>query len=183
MYCLETSFQSPYVFDVLLIWEDSEEENMEKVTTKDVQAENELCQCFPCKQDREQNLQALKKSIKELEFSGIKSTKIPRFELIPKSSLEALALIFERGIERKGDGAWNALAPSREEALKTKEFVIERLSHVIKHSYDAIRKVMDETELEGEEDAGAIMFGGAVLAEYKRFRKESVSSLSESNKL
>jgi hypothetical protein len=163
MYCLETSFQSPYVFDVLLIWEDSEEENMEKVTTKDAEA-------------------VLKKWEGEKLFSGIKSTKIPRFELIPKSSLEALALIFEKGIERKGDGAWNALTLSREEALKTKEFVIERLSHVIKHSYDAIRKVMDGTEWEGEEDAGAIMFGGAVLAEYKRFRKESVS-LSESYKL
>lgn len=142
--------------------------------------ENELCQCFPCKQDRERNLQALKESVKELEFSGVKSTKIPRFELIPKSSLEALALIFEKGIEKKGDGAWNALTLNKNEALKDKAFVIERLSHVIKHCYDAIGKVQNEKEWEGEEDAGAIMFGGAVLAEYKRLRRDAKRETQDS---
>jgi hypothetical protein len=111
--------------------------------------------------------------MEELEFSGVKSTKIPRFELIPKSALEALALIFEKGIEKKGDGAWNALTLHREETLKDKAFVIERLSHVIKHAYDAIRKVQDGREMEGEEDAGAIMFGGSVLAEYKRLKRDA----------
>lgn len=106
------------------------------------------------------------------EFSGVTSTKIPRFELIPFSALESLARIFEAGIEKKGDGAWNALTPHKDEALKDKAFVIERLSHVIKHCYQAIRKVQDGKEWEGEEDSGAILFGGAVLAEYKRMRKE-----------
>lgn len=110
--------------------------------------------------------------IKVKEFSGVISTKIPRFELIPFSALEALARIFEAGIAKKGDGAWNALTPHKNEALKDKAFVIERLSHVIKHCYQAIRKVQDGKEWEGEEDAGAVMFGGAVLAEYKRMRKE-----------
>lgn len=100
-------------------------------------------------------------------YHGVKSTKIPRFELIPKSALEALALRFELGIERKGDGAWNALTKHKEEALQDTAFVIERLSHCILHCYDAIGKLASG-EMEGEEDAGAIMFAGAVLAEWKR---------------
>ena len=108
----------------------------------------------------------------EKVFHGVKSTKIPRYELIPMSLLDCAALIFEKGIVKKGDGAWNALTLNKEEALKDKDFVIERLSHVIKHAYSAIRKVQDGNEWEGEEDAGAIAFGAAVLAEYKRMRRE-----------
>lgn len=110
-----------------------------------------------------------------LEFHGVTSTKIPRFELIPKSALESLALRFELGIERKGDGAWNALTRHKAEALKDSAFVIERLSHCISHCYDAIAKVMDDYDiLEREEDAGAILFAGSVLAEYKRLRKDAL---------
>lgn len=106
------------------------------------------------------------------EFSGVTSTKIPRFELIPFFTLCLFAGAFENGIEKKHEGAWNALNAHLEEALKDKLFVVERLSHVIKHCYKAIGKVMEGKEWEGEEDAGAIMFGGSVLAEYKRLRRE-----------
>lgn len=106
------------------------------------------------------------------EFSGVTSTKIPRFELIPFFTLCLFAGAFEEGIRKKNEGAWNALNAHLEDALKDKLFVVERLSHVIKHCYKAIGKVMEGKEWEGEEDAGAIMFGGSVLAEYKRLRRE-----------
>lgn len=106
------------------------------------------------------------------EFSGVTSTKIPRFELIPFFTLCLFAGAFEEGFRKKNEGAWNALNAHLEDALKDKLFVVERLSHVIKHCYKAIGKVMEGKEWEGEEDAGAIMFGGSVLAEYKRLRRE-----------
>lgn len=102
------------------------------------------------------------------DYNGITSTSLPRLELIPKAALESLAKRFELGIERKGDGAWNALTPHMDKA--TKEFVIERLAHCIHHCYDAIAKVNEDVEFLGEDDAGAIMFAGAVLAVWNKRR-------------
>lgn len=113
-------------------------------------------------------------------FKGVTSTKIPRYELIPFSALQALALIFEKGLEKKGDRAWNALTLHKQEALAKDGFVIERLSHVIKHCYEAIGKIVAGKVLEGEEDAGAIMFGGAVLAEYKKMKINAQRNSPES---
>lgn len=115
----------------------------------------------PCKQE----------GAKEQLFSGVKSTKIPRYELIPKSALVALANRMELGIERKGDEAWNALTLHKQEALKDNAFVIERLSHCIQHCYDAIASVV-RGEDSKEDDAGAILFAGAVLAEWKRMLRD-----------
>lgn len=105
-------------------------------------------------------------------FNGVTSTKLPRYELIPKSALDSLALRLELGVQRKGDGAWNALNNKRYAALENPDFVIERLSHVIHHCMDAIAKIARGNILNGEDDAGAILFGGAVLAEYKKMLQE-----------
>lgn len=105
-------------------------------------------------------------------FGKVTSTKLARLELIPKSALIALADRFELGIERKGEGAWNAASQANEEVLQDKAFVIERLSHCIHHCYDAIKKLVLDCPNEGEEDAGAILFAGAVLAEYKGIGKK-----------
>jgi hypothetical protein len=96
------------------------------------------------------------------DIHGIKSTKLPQLDLLPKAALVALANRMELGIARKGiDGVWN----HRKET--SVEFAIERLSHVIHHAYDAIDKLKRGVPFEGEDDAGAILFGGAVLAVYK----------------
>lgn len=124
-------------------------------------------QIYEYKDEREHyNGNCKKKEVRT--FGKVRSTKLPRLELIPKSALEALANRFELGVERKGDGAWNALTLDKNETLINKDFVLDRLSHTIHHCYDAIRKIIKGVELEGEEDAGAILFGGSVLAEYKR---------------
>lgn len=103
-----------------------------------------------------------------VEFHGVASTKIPRLELIPFSALESLAYRFELGIQRKGDKAWNALT-NKEEALKDANFVINRLAHCIKHCYAAIEKLYCYED-DGEDDAGAILFAGSVLAEYNKLK-------------
>lgn len=107
-------------------------------------------------------------------FNGVTSTALPRLELIPKSTLESLGKRMELGIKRKGDGAWNALTHYNSEALVNSDFVIERLSHCIHHCYDAIRKIVNNKILEEEDDAGAILFAGSVLAEYKRLYASTI---------
>lgn len=109
-------------------------------------------------------------------FGKVTSTKLARFELIPKSALISLADRFELGIERKGEGAWNTLTLQNSDCTTDKAFAIERLSHCIHHCYDAIYKLIHEGDNPGkeagEEDAGAILFAGAVLAEYKGIGKK-----------
>ena len=114
--------------------------------------------------------------IETMKFYGkIKSTKLPRLELIPKSALECYAERLELGIERKGDGAYNALNTKLIDEMtveQLKDFTIERLAHIVHHAYDAIGKIVNCKLFEGEDDAGAILFGGGVLAEYrKRIKK------------
>jgi hypothetical protein len=100
-----------------------------------------------------------------LSFGTAASTKIPRYELIPKAALMSLASRFEKGIERHAEKAWNALSPNYESAL-TKEWVTARLAHAIDHAYNALLKLQNGID-DGEDDAGALMFAGAVLAVYK----------------
>ncbi len=101
----------------------------------------------------------------ELTFNGIKSSKTPPFELIPREALVALARIFEAGIEQKGvDGAWNGRRADYHTIL-TRDFVINRLGHCIDHSSKAIQRLVTGQRPEPN-DAGAIMFAGALLAVY-----------------
>ena len=100
--------------------------------------------------------------------SGAISTKIPRYELIPRAGLAALARRFERGIRVKGEkGSWNAL---NIEAAEDRAFVIDRLAHCIEHAYKAIGRLtgteppLDEQDTTDGGDAGAIMFAGCLLA-------------------
>jgi|SRR6185437_11063681 len=112
----------------------------------------------------------MKPKSETVQFSNGKiSTRIPRFELTPLAALEALALRHERGVRLKGDGAWNAL--TNQDAVDDKQFVIDRLAHCIHHCYKAIDAIAHDEplgELEDGGDAGAIMFGGALLACYAK---------------
>ena len=95
----------------------------------------------------------------------VSSSKIPPFELIPMAALESLARIFEEGVEKKPKGkAWNGTSPQYKVAAVDRGFVINRLAHVIHHAYKAIEEVAQGKEPTGENHAGAIMFGGSLLA-------------------
>ena len=113
------------------------------------------------------------KKEKIVKFAGgAVSSACPRYELIPLAATTALAKRFERGIRIKGDGAWNALSANQSDA-ETKEFVLNRLGHAIRHCQEAIARIAgtmppaDSEDIEDGSDAGAIMFAGALLAEYK----------------
>lgn len=101
------------------------------------------------------------------------STKIPAFHLIPTVALEALAKRFEKGIERKGDKAWNALSPNQS-ILTDREFAIERIAHIIHHCMKLRDKLIagGDNPFEGDDDAGAIIWGGAFLCSVKQAMKE-----------
>lgn len=93
------------------------------------------------------------------------SSKGPPFHLIPTVALERIAERFELGIERKGARAWNAVS-NNQSCLLDREFLIERLSHVIHHSLKLRDKLASGSSiggLEDDDDAGAIAWGGVFI--------------------
>lgn len=101
-----------------------------------------------------------------LIINGVASTKMPGYNLIYKSALLSLAARFELGEERKKDKAINALHLERTAiALQNADFVLARMNNAINHIFNAIGKLSGGLD-DGEDDAGAIMFAGAILAEY-----------------
>jgi hypothetical protein len=87
------------------------------------------------------------------------SSKIPHFHLIPTVALERLAERCELGERRKPGKAWNATS-ANQEVLLDREWLIERLSHVIYHAMKLRDKLVAGTPVDGDDDAGAIMWGG-----------------------
>ena len=109
---------------------------------------------------------------------GVTRTKKAQYSLIPKCALNAMAERFELGQIKHGPSAWNAGADNYESAL-TKSWTIAGLEHLISHAMDAIKiiqtGIVDLGKEEGLwENAGAIMFGGAVLAAYTEQRQLAV---------
>jgi hypothetical protein len=92
------------------------------------------------------------------------SSPCPPLHLIPTVGLIGLAERFQKGIERKGDKAWNAIS-SNQACLKDKEFAIERLSHVVNHAMKLRDKLInsDVKAIEQDDDAGAIAWAGIFL--------------------
>lgn len=94
----------------------------------------------------------------------IASSKCPHFHLIPTISLLRLCERFELGQKKKGDKAWNACSPNQE-VLLDREWIIERLSHVIDHALK-LRDKVSRGDIEGikeDDDAGAIAWAGCFL--------------------
>lgn len=111
----------------------------------------------------------------EVKFkSGVASSKCPQFFLIPRNALIRLANVFQLGIERKGEAAWNVY--SSQEALGDREFTLDRISHIIKHALIYRDKLIGAIDWEDpkykEDDAAAIMWGGAFLAEAEDYVKK-----------
>jgi len=103
----------------------------------------------------------------KVDFGSLTSTKIPRFGLIPREALIALANTFEQGQLLHKDKAWNSLSHNRDD-LSIK-FVAYRLEHAIDHAYKALLQLKLEKCYYDDKDslsrhAGALMFAGAVLA-------------------
>lgn len=96
--------------------------------------------------------------------SKIVSTKIPHLHMIPTISLLKLAERFELGKLRKGDKSWSAVTPNQE-VLQNREWLIERLSHVMLHALKLRDKLVanDVAGMQDDNDAAAIAWGGCML--------------------
>ena len=101
----------------------------------------------------------------EVPMAGgaVTSSKIPRLDYIPTEASVRLAERFEKGVERKGiDKAWNALSKDQQ-VLTDIPFILERIGHVKYHADKLRDKILAGTPLSGDDDAGAIAWGGAFL--------------------
>lgn len=112
-------------------------------------------------------------------FGTISSSRKPRFGMIPFHALIAVADRFELGDKKHGDKAWNAL--SDQIGLENEEWVISRVEHVIWHAYLYLLKYKNlmTPEIAArlgtdfiDDDAGAIIWGGTLLHEAMRIKKE-----------
>lgn len=101
---------------------------------------------------------------------GLSGTAKPKFSLIPYSALVALANRFTLGFAKYGEQSWNGYNTNQE--LVSEDWVVSRLEHVIHHAMTAIGKIKGSIPDDGDDDAGAILFGGAALAEFGKFQKE-----------
>jgi hypothetical protein len=93
--------------------------------------------------------------------SGAKSSPAPRFDLLPRRALERVSARYEKGLERYGRDNWR-------KGLTDKDYIVERIAHVIGHCYKLIEKLESPVVLEklnADDDAGAIAWGGLFVCE------------------
>jgi hypothetical protein len=119
---------------------------------------------------------------KKIFPGGAASTKIPGFKYIPRVALERLAKRFELGLERHKENSWNALNPDSASMLDDREWLIERLNHVIHHAYKEIERLSNpnlDPLAESDDNAAAIMWGGACLIAADERMKDVLGEVPE----
>jgi hypothetical protein len=94
---------------------------------------------------------------------GATSSECPDFAQIPLTALIALANRFKLGEAKHGRDNWR-------KGLSDKRYVIERLNHVAFHAMKLAHKIENGLPLDTDDDAGAIMWGGAFAVEAVRVR-------------
>lgn len=82
---------------------------------------------------------------------------------IPGSAINSLEKRFALGVQNYKEKAWNCWSPNQN-ILDDDDWVIDRLRHAIAHAELVIRKITDPSLEDGDDDAGAIMWAGAMLA-------------------
>ena len=95
---------------------------------------------------------------------GAVSSRIPRYDLIPRGALKRVADRFELGSQKHGERAWNARA-ANQQCLAGKEFLIARAAHAIDHALKLIAKLQGLSPADGDDDAAAIAWAGICLCE------------------
>ncbi len=110
----------------------------------------------------------------------VSSSPCPAFILIPTEAMIRLAARFKLGEERKGDKAWNALS-NNQDALENKDWILERINHVIHHCLKLRDKIKRDAPIEGDDDAAAIAWSGMFLccatkALDEKIRRENVQT-------
>lgn len=118
---------------------------------------------------------------KEIDFGNASSSKQPRWDVVPRRALLRLIQRFEMGLERKGDKAWHARSQNQD-CLTNHEFVVSRIVHVINHAYALLDKLEGRIPDDGDDDAGAIAWGGIFLCEAtdaKRIKELAAKRIKE----
>src|SRR6185369_7026812 len=100
----------------------------------------------------------------EVDFAGgkVSSSNKPPLHLIPTIALTRTAEIFKLGKLIKKEKAWNATSHNQD-CLHDRDFILERISHVINHAMKLRDKVLKGEMDVGEDDAASITFGGMFL--------------------
>ena len=88
------------------------------------------------------------------------SSYCPPFNLIPLSALVCLAKRYELGAKKYGPHSWI----DNMDRIGV-EYVIERLNHTVYHCLKLISKLENRIPWDGDDDASAILWGGACAAE------------------
>lgn len=99
---------------------------------------------------------------KQTFASGTTSIKGHRLDMLPINGLCCAADRFEYGDIKHKETSYQTKGTA---ALDDKEWLINRMSHVIQHAYDAIKLIRTGAIVEAYAEAGAISFGGLVLGE------------------
>jgi hypothetical protein len=76
--------------------------------------------------------------------------------LIPREALVRLARRYELGLVKHGKDNWR-------QGIEDREYTVERAGHVIDHALKLIDKLEGREPDDGDDDAAAIMWGGAFL--------------------
>ena len=108
--------------------------------------------------------------------SGATGSKVPHLEYIPYAALVSMANRFALGMEKHGTGAWNATQNNH--FLSDTDWAVARCVHTIIHAYKEIGIISGYVTDDGDDNAGAILFGGAFLAA----RREWIAKQKDGNK-
>jgi hypothetical protein len=101
---------------------------------------------------------AHKKEAKVVSKSGATSSALPGYDQLPYHAMRLLASRYSLGEAKHGRHNWR-------KGLNDKDYVIKRLGHVVHHALKAIAILEGFVPDDGDDNAGAIMWGGAFLAE------------------
>jgi hypothetical protein len=106
--------------------------------------------------------------IEKVELAGgtFTSSRIPRFDMIPREALVRLSARFELGQERHKDKAWSASKPDHP-ALSDREAIITRAAHAIDHASKLIAILTGQIPDDGDDHASGIMWAGTFLCASK----------------
>lgn len=104
--------------------------------------------------------------------SGATSSHCPRYDYIPLSALNSLAERYELGVEKHGKDNWRRGIPDV-------DYCLERLNHVIRHAITLQLKLQGKMSWDGDDDAGAILWGGAFATEATIYHKREQHNLKK----
>ena len=103
---------------------------------------------------------------------GASSSKVPRLDYVSLTALRRLAKRYATGLTKHGKYNYK-------QGLTDKEYILERCAHVIEHAYKYIEVLEGQRADDGDDNAAAIMWGGAFLCESDEARKDAEESNRE----